>query len=1200
MPLSLAGILSALDNLAPYAALRDSLQRGGSARPALSLPLVDGAKPLLFAGLRRDLGRPVLVVVAQAARARELAEQIQILSANPGAVALLPELDAIFYERGFVDPVSIQQRIAALALLADPRGAPGALVVASVRALMHPILPPADLRAVFRSVRVGDEVPPGELVAKWTELGYRSAPLVDEPGVFSRRGGILDVFPVGWPEPVRIEFFGDEVESLRLFDPATQRSRDRIEAVLVLPAHEVLPSRGVDERLFDVDLESLRPEVRARFHRDFERLREGQAFEGVEFYSPYVRGQSPLAHLPKSGILVLDEAAQVRATAEALAQQAEELREQLVERGELPADYGRAYVPWRTLARALDVHPTLDLSWQASPTPDLAALGEAFSAPPPYGGRLNLALDESRANARAGEAVVVVTRQAQRLAELFAERDEPVAVLADLPNAPVSGAISLVQGSLAEGFVLARHSPPLTPPPLGEGKRVDAQPSSPPFPRGEGGSGGMGLRLLTDHEIFGWTKVARAVRPRPTARAELLADLEAGDHVVHVEHGVARYRGLIRMTPERAVGPEVAPAPGAVERDYLILEYAEGDRLFVPVDQADRVTRYIGAGDVEPHLSRLGTQEWVRAKARVKAAVQKMAGELLELYAARAIKAGHAFSPDQTWQGEMEAAFPYVETPDQMTAIRDIKADMERPQPMDRLLCGDVGYGKTEIAIRAAFKAVLDGKQVAVLVPTTVLAQQHFNTFRERLEAFPVRIGLLSRFRTAKEQAKTIADLKESAVDIVIGTHRLVQKDVEFKDLGLVVIDEEQRFGVGHKERLKQLRREVDVLTLSATPIPRTLHMALVGVRDMSTMETPPEDRLPIKTYVAEYDDGLIREAIIREIDRGGQVYFVHNRVQTIHTMARNLATLVPEARFAVGHGQMPEDDLEKVMVEFAAGRADVLVCSTIIESGLDIPNVNTIIVNRADTFGLAQLYQLRGRVGRGANRAYAYFLYPKGRQLSEIADKRLRTIFEATELGSGFRIAMKDLELRGAGNLLGSEQHGHVAAVGFHLYTRLLAEAVQRLKGEPHKEPPKVGIDLPLTAHLPADYVADDAIRLNLYQRLAGVTDLDALGALTLELRDRFGPPPEPALNLLYIVQLKCLGALVGVESVAATDDEIIVQLRAAARFNAGALLDRFRDRVTLRPGQVRIARRGRDLHWQDVLQQVLEMMQTRDGNHR
>ncbi|HSP54019.1 MAG TPA: transcription-repair coupling factor, partial [Dehalococcoidia bacterium] len=615
-------------------------------------------------------------------------------------------------------------------------------------------------------------------------------------------------------------------------------------------------------------------------------------------------------------------------------------------------------------------------------------------------GQLRKLVNELAARAPADARVTVVSQQGQRLAELLAEEGAGAAVTERVTSEPAR--LNLVQGSLTEGW---RYS-----------------------------DTGLTLSLMTDTEVFGFVKQRRVPARKAINREAFLAELTPGTHVVHIDHGIARFAGLIRMTVD------------GNEREYLELHYAEGDKLFVPTDQLDRVSRYIGPSDRMPRPTRLGSGDWQRAKARAKRAVAALAQELLVLYAAREVLPGHAFPPDNPWQAELEASFPYIETPDQAAAITAVKGDMETPRPMDRLVCGDVGYGKTEVAIRAAFKAVMDGRQVAVLVPTTVLAQQHFETFSERLAAFPVTVDVLSRFRSDAEQKQIVERLAEGGVDIIIGTHRLIQKDVSFKELGLIIIDEEQRFGVAHKEYLKKMRREVDALTLSATPIPRTLYMAMGGIRDMSTMETPPEERLPIKTYVSEFDDRLVREAISRELERGGQVYFVHNRVHNIEMIAEKVRDAVPEARVHIGHGQMDEKLLAHAMDDFTHGRTDVLVCTTIIESGLDIPNVNTIIINQADRLGLGQLYQLRGRVGRGAHRAYAYLMYDKRGRLTETARQRLQTIFEATELGAGFQIALRDLEIRGAGNLLGAEQSGYMAAIGFDLYVKLLSGAVERM----------------------------------------------------------------------------------------------------------------------------------------------------------
>jgi len=690
---------------------------------------------------------------------------------------------------------------------------------------------------------------------------------------------------------------------------------------------------------------------------------------------------------------------------------------------------------------------------------------------------------------------------------------------------------------------------------------------------------------LTDAEIFGWRRPEprRPTHRRKAAPESFFSDLTPGDFVVHIEYGIGIFRGLVVRAME------------GIEREYLQVEYGEGDRLYVPIHQADRLGRYIGAGDRPPRLNRLGATNWQMVKKRVKQAAEQVARELLELYAARALVAGHAFGPDDPWQAELEASFPYFETEDQLRAIADVKADMEKPKPMDRLICGDVGYGKTEVALRAAFKAVLDGKQVAILVPTTVLAQQHYATFRQRLAPFPVEVEMLSRFRSRAEQRKILEKLLAGEVDIVIGTHRLLQQDIAFADLGLLVIDEEQRFGVTHKERLKRMRTEVDVLTLTATPIPRTLYMAITGVRDISTIETPPEERLPVTTYVGQYDAQLVRRAILREMERGGQVFYVHNRVQTIGAVLCRLEKLVPEVTFAMGHGQMREAGLERVMLRFVVGEVDVLVCTSIIESGLDIPNANTLIVERADRFGLAQLYQLRGRVGRGAQRAYAYFFHNRLTRLTSDARQRLETMHEMTELGAGYTIAMRDLEIRGAGDILGSRQSGHVAAVGFDLYTRLLRRAVQELKSrrEGRPSPPEplggVRIDLPLPVRLPEDYVPDTRLRLQMYRRLAGLDSMAQIDEMEQELADRFGPLPQGARNLMYQLRLKALARDAGVGVIGVEGD------RLGLRSGEGDYPNRERLQRILK-GRASVSRRAiwlpQERGWREELVVVLKEM--------
>ncbi|MCD6358679.1 MAG: transcription-repair coupling factor, partial [Dehalococcoidia bacterium] len=704
-------------------------------------------------------------------------------------------------------------------------------------------------------------------------------------------------------------------------------------------------------------------------------------------------------------------------------------------------------------------------------------------------------------------------------------------------------------------------------------------------------SGEGAISLLTDTELFGFSKLSHRSAKRIAKRGITLSEFSVGDYVVHIDHGIGRVIGVTMM-----------PADGG-EREYIALEYAAGGKLYVPVDQLGRISRYIGSGDGIPAVTRLGTQEWKRIRRRAKESAEAMARELLTLYSSREISNGFAYSPDTEWQREMEESFPYIETPDQMEAVRRVKEDMEKPQCMDRLICGDVGYGKTEVILRAAFKAVMDGKQVALLVPTTILAQQHFTTFRQRLAVFPVRVDVLSRFNSHREQKETVAALADGTVDICIGTHRLLQKDINFKNLGLVIVDEEQRFGVADKERLKKMRLEVDVLTSSATPIPRTLHMSLVGVRDISIMETPPEDRLPIKTYISEYDDRRIRKAVLRELERNGQVFFVHNRVQSIVQMAQKLERLVPEARVIVAHGQMQASELEAVMLEFSLGEVDVLVCTTIIESGLDIPNANTLIINDADMLGLAQLYQLRGRVGRGTERAYAYFFYKRGSHLTSAAEKRLSAIFEATEMGAGFRMAMRDLEIRGAGNLLGAEQSGHVAAVGFDLYCRLLSESVARLRAEKeggeevltgsgvslsleHRAPV---IDLSIPAHIPEEYIDDADIRLILYRRMV-VGTLEAVEDMREELRDRFGPLPQSVQDLLYVVKLKLLAARAKVRSISVEGDYVVLQMVEGVEVEPFEVAGVGQSEIRWSGDRIKLYKKWQGKRWQGALERLLE----------
>ena len=1089
--MNLACLLPLIDGMPGYRQLLEALRRGEEER----VVVLDAAKPYLVACLHRELSLPMLAVTPRPQEARHL--QDQLLAWGDDTI-IFPEPDSLPYERLASEPSTIGQRIKALSLLNGGDEAP--LIIASAHAISQKTLPPSDFRSTAHTIWQGMKVNIEELLAKWQDMGYEWEHMVEVPGGFSRRGGILDIYPPSSELPARIELFGDEVESIRLFDPATQRSVRLVTSIAVVPA---------TEPLFPNDL--------------------------------FVSG-SIIDYLPQDALLILDQPAAIEQALAELDAQARGLRRDQIARGELPADFPVPYLTWAELqARIGSIGRRLSLwSWQED---DASRPLLHFSSAPSYGGKLPVFLKDTRQMLRE-KRIVIVSHQARRLSELLEEEGIIAPAISRLEKPPPPGVIALVEGSLAKGWVMDS------------------------------------LTLLTDSELFGFTKKRRQVRRHQMRQAGFLSELTVGDYVVHIEHGIARFAGATMMSL------------GEMEREYLVLEYAAGDRLYVPSDQVDRIGRYIGPGAQPPALSRLGTQEWARTKQRVKQAAADLARELLALYAAREVIPGFAFASDTTWQEDLEASFPYLETPDQLQAVMEVKEDMEMVKPMDRLVCGDVGYGKTEVALRAAFKALMDGAQVAVLVPTTVLAQQHFQTFTERLGAFPVTVEVLSRFRSEREQQGIIEGLKKGTIDIVIGTHRLLQKDVGFKNLGLVVIDEEQRFGVAHKEHLKQMRKEVDVLTLTATPIPRTLHMALSGVRDMSTMETPPEERLPIKTYVAEYSERLVREAILRELDRGGQVFFVHNRVHSIHRVASKLAELVPEAEIAIGHGQMPEEQLERVMLEFSEGQIDILVSTTIIESGLDIPNVNTLIVNDADRLGLAQLYQLRGRVGRSANRAYAYFLYGKGKSLTPQAQRRLKTIFEATELGAGFRIAMRDLEIRGAGNILGTEQSGHIGAVGFDLYCRLLEEAVEDLRAggvrrAPSVQPPT--IDLPLRAHIPEDFVPDLDMRLTLYQRLAKLTSARQVDDMAEEFQDIFGPMPSQVANLLYAVKVKMMAMEAGVQSIATEDGQLVLRMVEGKRVGKGRASG---DGVKVGMTQVRLDIKRLGGGWKDALFRTLQVM--------
>ncbi|MFZ5878936.1 MAG: transcription-repair coupling factor [Chloroflexota bacterium] len=1072
-------LLEPIRTLTQYQSLLADVQAGRSV-PALGLHR--SARLPVLAALRADLNQPIVLITDRADHALALFDELGFWLQSPRY--LFAEPNPLFYEQAAWGVTTRRERLQALTALATyhlpfaqkPETPP--VIVASVRALMTRTLPRRDYLKACKKISAGQRIQPDALLRAWDEIGYQRVNTVLEPGQFSHRGGLLDIWPLTEAHPVRLDFFGDEIDTLRRFDPATQRTVDKLESVLVTPAREFIVTGDVPIPMSDSEEDRV-----------------------SEFHIPLLHGitASLLDYLPPRALVLVDDRSLVESMADEVETQAVRFKNESIEEGVLFEDFPVPYLTWSELYDSLHGRVVLELGRSSDALIEQAStpsLADAFQHIERFAGRLKHFEEYLAGLVEAHRQVVVVSRQRSRLEELWNQRDNRQSEILN-PK--------FIEASLSEGWQLGD------------------------------------LYLITDAEVFGWERPQPRMRQRPMAEAPetLYADLQPGDHVVHVDHGVGRFVGLVQRQLE------------GHEREFLAVEYDKRDTLYVPVHQADRLTRYIGADGGLPALDHLGGQAWTEKKARVTEAVQKVAGELLDLYARRQVSVGYSFAPDSAWQRELEDSFPYVETEDQARALTDIKRDMEHPRPMDRLLCGDVGYGKTEVALRAAFKAVMDGKQVAILVPTTVLAQQHYETFMQRLAAFPVKVEMLSRFRTPREQTEILFALAIGEVDIIIGTHRLISSDVEFKDLGLVIIDEEQRFGVAHKEHLKKLRTEVDVLTLTATPIPRTLYMALTGVRDISNLNTPPEERLPIVTHVGPYSPKLVRQAILRELERGGQIFFVHNRVQTIDAMRMHLEKLVPEARIDIGHGQMPEGALSAVMHRFNTGEIDILLSTTIIESGLDIPNANTLIVDRADTFGLAQLYQLRGRVGRGAMRAYAYFFRHNKMSPTQEGQQRLEVIAENTQLGAGYSIAMRDLEIRGAGELLGVRQHGFIQDVGFHLYTRLLSDAVRRLRrveGQKSKVEETfdlqhstfnlplsmpVNVDLPLAVGIPSEYIPDQDLRLRLYRRIADLRDETEIDALASEFRDRFGSLPEMVQNLFYQLRVKLRAEKLGLIAV-------------------------------------------------------------------
>lgn len=1048
----------------------------------------DAARPAVLAGLVALHPEATFVVAtATGAAAGQLFDDLQsLLGADD--VTIFPAWETLPFERISPNVETMGRRMEVLWRLRNAAHRPR-IVLTGARALLQKTAPQSNVETKHPwpvNLRVGMQIDPIELLADLVTLGYRREDLVELRGHVARRGSIIDIFPSTADVPIRVEFWGDEIERLQTFNVNDQRSAHDVQEAWVHPARELL----IDQEMRDKAAALVASEPWGREH--WERFSEGLVFEGMESWLPWFSDGSTLTSV------ISDIARNDDADIRLVLVEPRRIRDRGADILAEEADLAQALAS--TWGRAAESDTSIDFPrLHAEPDTVLADTGTiaayhvlaAADAGADSGMR---SVNASGWGPLTNDPMAIVARFAE-----LVRQGHRVIVAADTDGSAQRITESLVSG----GADVVRLDT------LPEARRDAVGPGifmtvcrlhhGTYMPSAK-------LALVAESDLTGRRRPTR--RQKPRVSGSTFQDLKPGDYVVHFHHGVGKFEGLV----SRAIG--------GAQRDYLLLAYKGGDKLYVPTDQIDTIRQYVG-GDT-PAMHKLGGSEFARAKTRVRSAVQEIAQELVVLYQRRVTAAGHAFAHDTPWQHDMEMAFPFVETVDQRTAIGEVKADMERSVPMDRLICGDVGFGKTEVAVRAAFKAIQDGKQVAVLVPTTLLASQHGSTFKDRFAGFPIRVEVLSRFQTAADSKKILAGLAAGEIDCVVGTHRLLQEGVKFKDLGLLVVDEEQRFGVNHKEAMKKMRHNVDVLTLSATPIPRTLEMSLVGIRDLSLLQTPPADRQPILTYVGELDKRLAVEAIRRELLREGQVFWVHNRVQSIEERAAELRELVPEARVAVAHGQMDEASLERVVMEFWEGKFDVLVCTTIIESGIDMPTVNTLVVERADLLGLGQLHQLRGRVGRSGQRAYAYLFHPKDRTLSEEAYERLRAIGEATELGSGFKIAMRDLEIRGAGNILGEAQSGHIAAVGYDLYCQMVTEVVSEMKGEPVEMPSDLKLDIAVSAFLPESYVPTEDLRLEAYRRLSEVTTLEQVDDVRREWLDRYGPIPPEAETLLAVGALR------------------------------------------------------------------------------
>ncbi|PRR77188.1 Transcription-repair-coupling factor [Clostridium liquoris] len=1116
----LRGILKPLINSPEFKIIKTSIEK--REYPLGIFGLSESSRGYVIDGVYNEIDKPLLILTHSDVEARNIYEDLSLYIAE---VYYFPTKEVVFYN---IDAISGDLRWERLKVIKNVLEPGKKVIIASIESIAASCIPMELYKEYSFRFSVGDILDYKDLGEKLIQSGYERVDLVDSKGQFSIRGGILDIYPPISMEPYRVELFGDEIDSIRSFNPESQRSIDKVKHIEIFPAKEIILNKGNIEKAhknIEKDLKSVLNNLKSENNKDaydklqstvnknLENLKENWNFETIDSYLPYFY-DNPSLFLDyfKEWFIVVDDVQRCEGKLNSVYLEFEENYKSFLQRGDVLPKQAELLTSKDRILNALEESKLITLSSIAKSVKILqpqSIVNFSEITLNNYHGQLELLIEDIKQKKSQGYKTIILsgTRpRGERLVNTLRDRGIE-SVYKDVIEDILPGEVIITFGSQLKGYE---------------------------YPS-------LKICIISDKEFFGEAKKKsfKKVSGKGLSKIKSFTELKIGDYVVHVNHGIGVYKGIKQLEID------------GHKKDYLELSYYGDDKLYVPVEQLDMVQKYIGSEGNAPKISKLGSSEWTKAKNKVKKSIEEIAEDLVKLYAVRSTLKGFKFTKDTIWQKQFEEEFPYEETPDQITAINDIKADMESDKAMDRLLCGDVGYGKTEVAVRAAFKAVMDGKQVAFLVPTTILAQQHYNNLVQRFSDFPVKVEMISRFRTPAQQKETIKTVKEGNVDILIGTHRILQKDIHFKDLGLLIIDEEQRFGVKHKEKIKSLKKNIDVLTLSATPIPRTLHMSLVGVRDISVIETPPEERQPIQTYVVEYNDQLIRDAILREINRGGQVYFVYNRVENIKEMSAYISKLLPEARVGIAHGQMQERELESVIIDFMENKYDVLVTTTIIETGMDIQNVNTMIIYDADKMGLSQLYQLRGRVGRSSRMAYCYLTYKKDKILTEVAEKRLRAIKEFTELGSGFKIALKDLEIRGAGNMMGSSQHGHMASVGYDLYCRMLEDTIKKLKGEIDKEPVETTVELKIDAFIPENYIKDETQKIEIYKKIASINSYEDFIDVQEELEDRFSDIPSSVQNLMDIAYIRSIAKELAIEEIKERGNQVLVQFESKDRLN-------------------------------------------------